>query len=295
MGFAFSDLTYDRLKMDHAGMTKLPPSILRTIQKSEGEPSKELELLAAANGWNTLRYKSMIVRNPPHGSTNRFVMLIEGAAFDQIIQFTTPRSEDGETEQLIDFIALQKTDSTGNVLAQPRIHFRQFLRDEDGKWPKPRVQKEPDTLDRCYGCHGSGVRKIQPVKGSADPAKLMKFNSLLSSYGLPDYADTIHIDDHGPTIGNSETTAPPLSFFKDCVNPGASIARVQENMNCVSCHDGALKGKINLATSTQHIWHKIVKERSMPPGADLSDDERQSLYKCLLKDQRERFKSWLSN
>ena len=64
-------------------------------------------------------------------------------------------------------------------------------------------------------------------------------------------------------------------------NPTINFSKVKHSMDCAMCHNGSIRGSLNQNFSDQEIRFKILVDRSMPPGADLTDDERIALYNCL--------------
>ena len=100
----------------------------------------------------------------------------------------------------------------------------------------------PILSNKCYACHGSGMRQLNPARGSvaaSAPVKgeegyghgngdasfgsirLASLNQRLASYGLPDWNGTLDPADHGPALGR------PLG--------------------CTRCHDGASRGVLTVS------------------------------------------------
>ena len=59
-------------------------------------------------------------------------------------------------------------------------------------------------------------------------------------------------------------------------------------MTCSRCHDGAFQARLDYPTLLRDLptggtlaSRYVVKYRKMPPGADLTDGEREALIKCL--------------
>lgn len=57
--------------------------------------------------------------------------------------------------------------------------------------------------------------------------------------------------------------------------------KISQAMNCVQCHDTSVRGFLHGQFSFEEIKFKVLVDRSMPPGQDLSMDERISLVNCL--------------
>lgn len=70
--------------------------------------------------------------------------------------------------------------------------------------------------------------------------------------------------------------------------------RVRDAMSCATCH-GAGPRQPLARTIRSEILFKVGVERSMPPAADLTDDERLALVSCLLAERKEEQKSFLAS
>jgi len=64
-------------------------------------------------------------------------------------------------------------------------------------------------------------------------------------------------------------------------NPPVNLNRLKSEMNCVNCHNGSVRGKLHAGFSFSEIEYKVLVDRSMPPGADLTMNERMALLSCL--------------
>ncbi len=64
-------------------------------------------------------------------------------------------------------------------------------------------------------------------------------------------------------------------------NPKIDFNKVKSAMDCTQCHNGSIRGPLNKNFSDREIAFKILVDRSMPPGAELTDDERIAVYNCL--------------
>ncbi len=57
--------------------------------------------------------------------------------------------------------------------------------------------------------------------------------------------------------------------------------KVSQAMSCTQCHNNSARGILHSAFNDSEIKFKILVDRSMPPGADLTMDDRIALYNCL--------------
>lgn len=61
--------------------------------------------------------------------------------------------------------------------------------------------------------------------------------------------------------------------------------KVAEAMRCTECHDNANRGILHERFSRNELEFKILIDKSMPPNATLTDDERIALFNCLKAEQ----------
>jgi hypothetical protein len=193
---------------------------------------------------------------------------------DKWIQFTY-RDGGGPIERLIDMIIVQKVEN-GTPLARPKIHFRQFWRNEEGRAPLLRDQHKGDpevagysddlhTGDNCYSCHPNGMRELAPAPGTLRPTiatvtgdalagltgmdlavrRIEQFNGIMKSYGAVDWNGALDPTEHGPPMGRS--------------------------ISCANCHNNLIpgpstptgsRGAIN--ASTARYGYKVSEDLSMP-------------------------------
>lgn len=251
----------------------------------DGLPSGWQEI-ARDRGWKYFSYASRTVGNPPNTTFGRLLFLIESETHDRWIQFTY---SDSLPERLIDLIAIQKK-VEGKTLVQPKIHFRQYWRDDNGRNPELRVQ----TGDNCYSCHPGGMRRLSPEPGSLRPIdfvagddrdkigsaenlpfyRLNEYNAKMRSYGQVDWGDTIVPESHGPAMGTY--TVP------------ARNGRSARTVSCGTCHDGASRGVINASTAPDHVEHKLAIDLSMPPNSTIVPALEKRLMGMALTQQEER-------
>ena len=63
-------------------------------------------------------------------------------------------------------------------------------------------------------------------------------------------------------------------------------------MNCVQCHNSKIRGYLHGEFSTDEIKFKVLVDKSMPPGVQLSDNDRIALFNCLIAERDENAAAW---
>lgn len=263
-----------------------PQALMELPDELKNGMPQDWEQLFVAKGWAYSRYRSGFVENPPNQSRNRVLVKISAETHDQWIQITLPPNA-GETldgtgpERMLDLIVVEKKDSSGK-LSRPRIHFRQYVRDEAGGVAHRRQGNELGAVENCYSCHTGGMRDIIPEPGALTPenlTKVQRFNADFRAYGPIDWHGTIETEDHGPALG--------------------------QQVGCAHCHDGVGRGALNPSADLTSLTRKVINELSMPPtrlrnvsaairerqvkgSKELTDAQRQ-----LLSDHTERNRGYL--
>ncbi len=64
-------------------------------------------------------------------------------------------------------------------------------------------------------------------------------------------------------------------------------------MNCIQCHNSKIRGFLHDQFQESEIKFKILVDKSMPPGAELNDDERIALYNCLIAEKDHWSETWI--
>jgi hypothetical protein len=169
----------------------------------------------------------------------------------------------------------------------------------------------------CYVCHRTGPMPIVPADDSIDPATNSVFKSPQISYtkgknaaeaigafndAIADTANAIPrgitAERFGPPMGPIDPASRTDDFVKSCfADPfpsKGSISNVKQSMNCVGCHNGDTAGKLtfplgnNMIALSQFtpgsILHEMITSGHMPPGNQLTVDERSALATCVSKE-----------
>lgn len=63
--------------------------------------------------------------------------------------------------------------------------------------------------------------------------------------------------------------------------PKLNYDKIRSVMDCAQCHSGKIRGTLHETFSDEEVFFKIVIDKSMHPGAELTQDERFALYNCL--------------
>jgi len=199
------------------------------------------------------------------------------------------------------------------------------------------VFMDPEPSSNCYACHKSSILPIYPkieykldasgsliAKGAGDALLAPQVNRVMRGYGPPNFGT----DSAGNALMDTLSFGPPMgaaatqrtdSFIQACAPtlPASSISRVKSAMNCESCHgeraDGmyelgrfnylmAVRSQRDVGTTFEARESPIatfVRQGWMPPGANLSSDEKSALAQCVLKEyydpqtQQGTFVDWL--
>ena len=259
-GFTLNNADYARYEEGSSkpsGLMVPPHEIVAALPDAE-----KVRQVAISKGYQFLTHTSCL------GGNRIFLYLPDAKErFDQWLLINiTPDLKKIDPDLPISFIGVQKQDALGHRLEKVRLNFRDYfpIQSENGY----KLQIYSDSNGKCYSCHNSGMRKLMlvdrqpyvmsanPVKGDADydpsvltPAEIGKrrwreFNRKLMSYGLPDWDGTIHVEDHGPALG--------------------------EKQGCIDCHNGVDRGILTIETSNSQIDQKIWKELAMPPETGMS-------------------------
>jgi hypothetical protein len=252
-----------------AGMMALPVELLSAFPDRA-----QIEATARTRGWPYLTHDSCL------GGVRIFLMVGDpDDRFDQwMLVGLDAESKRVISPAIVSFIGVQIKDDQGERLARVRLHFRDYWVDgADGSWKLTL----PETLSgKCYACHGSGMRLLNPARGSVadsapvkgeegygqgDPvpdfglARLVSLNQRLTSYGLPDWNGTVEPADHGPPLGRE--------------------------LGCTGCHDGASRGVLTVSTSEGMLGQKIVVQLSMRSTRNGQSVPDQAAMALLERDQ----------
>lgn len=74
--------------------------------------------------------------------------------------------------------------------------------------------------------------------------------------------------------------------------PKIDYEKVATWMSCSQCHSNTVRGALHPGFSNQEIAFKLLVDRSMPPGADLNNDERMAILNCLYEERSQVRREW---
>jgi hypothetical protein len=194
-----------------------------------------------------------------------------------------------------------------NGRKEKNIYFKDHWRlykDAENRVEFEDVQ-EGKFSDACWKCHKSGLLTL-PVSAdltAAEKEKVRHFNEVMLSQGVLNSGGYYDARKLGVGIGGDDQKEKNLKklreeIFPFCVANTVSFGatgeykkllaevdrtKVTEAMNCSQCHDGETRGL--LTPPYGDIVFRSIREGKMPPGANLSDDERRVLKECLELEQ----------
>jgi len=143
-------------------------------------------------------------------------------------------------------------------------------------------------------CPKHALLPIVPDEATFDAKRwgptLQEVNARMVSYGASEYPG-LNRSAYGPGLGPLDSPLRTDAFLRSCagdrVRPEA-LNRLRSAMSCSRCHDGENQPRLDYPTFLRTlpaggtlVSRYVVTYRKMPPGADLSDDEREALIACL--------------
>jgi len=119
-----------------------------------------------------------------------------------------------------------------------------------------------------------------------------RLNSLIATYGPPYFNGWADPATYGPALG-PDITRSDAQIKSWAANPSLSndsIGKVKAAMNCSICHSEYGLGVLNFPETTRHLKspgnqiYQYITKGWMPPGNTLSQQEREALYECVMKE-----------
>jgi hypothetical protein len=167
--------------------------------------------------------------------------------------------------------------SDGTFDAYFKDYFRTYRRGAPiqikGRW------ELGQGADNCAKCHKTGVIPIFPVDGSVPASEkqcVQDANDRLRSYGAPRFGKYLDERKFGPGLAAADPATRAQRFGETFHQ-----TTVGDAMNCVRCHQDQKFGALNWPMS-RTIVRSFVKGGEMPPTHDLSEGDRDELYKKLV-------------
>ena len=245
-----------------------------------------------------IAYRSQNIPSPDDTqSLSRFLFYIPGDEYSQFVQFALRDRISSPHGQSISMIVVQtKEPGSGEPLDSALVYFNDLYRVRQGEQVhlSTRQKENSGRLENCLRCHSTPVLPVKPDPVFFDSARfgkaLAEVNQIINHYGSSKAAGFAPNSD-GPGLLEGVTVTDAL--VKECAGSllasSESISRVATAMNCASCHNGKTRGQLTLSAMSPNqlplggnlISHYVQRTKTMPPGADLSDLEREALVACL--------------
>jgi len=324
-GFTLKDEEYyESKRLEYPAMFELPPvmrdpEFLKKLRSTWTRNSTLQKWIAKFQktmpGFQALKYTSRVLPNQ-----EAIAFLRPGDDFDQWFHFIV-----GIDEILV--VSIQKRDGKHQLLDRPRVYYNEFHFIEDEKDTPFPVGKHDlynsklkftDLASKsmhskpmsCHQCHRTGAMPLVPVAGSklitlnkgTDPVKqLAWFNDRVADTANA-VSDSIDVQGFGPSLGEFNPKQRTDQFVVRCSgNPQlskTSLVKIKKAMNCSSCHDGDLVGALDYPVLTDdstaagiRVAETFIKSGHMPPGENLSTEERDALFECLIYEYYGGFKA----
>lgn len=174
----------------------------------------------------------------------------------------------------------------------PVSYFADHGRSYSDEGAKLETSRERNPDMNCLQCHLSGGPiALHPPK-AVDP----KYANALSTINASIANVPISFSSHwGDNVGQSgRLPIPPEiipeEYWRKCISDGAewkaneipkdSITRVAAAANCMLCHDGKDR---SLFRESGTLVREFIDRGAMPPGVELSKQERAGLATCMLR------------
>ena len=296
----------------------------KTYKKAFDMITEQNRLLPKRDQWIPLIYESRFLTTPDTSNTyGRFFVLVPGE-IDKWIQFgiLTPGMPEIPVNNL-SIVAVHKlpqhTPKSPNTetfiidywRTYNEVSDRNGVRTEVSIQTKFHAEKGTENCSECHktpivGIHPQSVYQFSstgeliPVHGSEAGSIPNLLNSLIEGYGPPNFRGWQPHQHYGPPLGDLKVQRTD-NFLRECTQgtrvDASSFQRLRDSMNCASCHDDNLLGRINFpqATYTSRefalqnptngalslLVDTYILQRWMPPGTQLTDDELKALSSCL--------------
>lgn len=226
-------------------------------------------------------YRSRHLGTPDnHKSYRRLLVVVPGDADQGIpekwVQFGVT---DPKKKVLIRNVSVVSAllNSDGTFNAYFKDYYRTYRRGAPiqikGRW------ELGQGADNCAKCHKTGVLPIFPVDGSvlaSEKQSLEDANSRFRSYGAPRFGTYLDEKKFGPGLA-AANPANRAQRFGEAFHQ----TEVAKAMSCARCHHDQKLGALNWPMS-RTIIKSFVKAGQMPPGRNLSEGDRDELYKKLV-------------
>ena len=274
--------------------------------------------------WRILQFKSHDrgLEGGGQGKMGRLLITIPGKECDEFYQIVTPSPEMvWETSQLSQY-SLVKVCHTkaGKPLPKSQVLFQDFWRTGDNKDQMTTTHALGRTNQNCASCHSNGflLPNIDESLSKLSPTDEKEYDYLknyTSKFRPPNFVSR---DEKGvfQTVLASEQMGAPIGQFKSeqersdildqCIGPKGMITnemtpeakkeirslnsmrgKVSNFMNCTSCHDGTMRGTLQignlskLAGAEKKLMSSYLMNPRLHKIMNLNEQERQKLNSCF--------------
>lgn len=170
-------------------------------------------------------------------------------------------------------------DSDGSFNAYFKDYFRTYRKGAQiqikGRW------ELKQGSDNCARCHKSGILPIFPVDGSvlaSERQSLREANNRFLTYGTPRFDKYLDERKFGPGLAAAKPADRTQRFGE-----GFNHTVAADAMSCARCHHDQDLGALNWPMSPT-VVKSFVKGGHMPPDYNLSERDRDELYKKLVEE-----------
>jgi len=267
------------------------------------------ESLPSALKWIVLPYAAQFIKSVDRTTYGRLLVLVPGESIEQWFLFAiaTPDLDPVPSVVSVSVVSIVKSTSGGPA----RVTLADFVRwkaamSEYRLVSTTRLSKNPSK--NCYDCHKSAVIPIRPeLEYEFDRGGMLvpkekdvgvipaQVNARIRAYGKLEFGlqDT---GAYGPSIGPPERERSD-AFIRETAGielSRNSLQRIQDAMKCGGCHDSFAPINYPEAMRTDRdvksvktklgIAQTFVEKGWMPPGNDLTLEERKALWRCLSRE-----------
>lgn len=317
LGFEISDVAY----ADFAGNAIEFPDLLKSQEFLEkmADPKGysdavamieiQNESLPAGQKWIVLPYAAQFIKSVDRTTYGRLLVLIPGDLIEKWFLFAIATPDLDPVPSVVSVSVVSIVRSTSGSPA--KAFLADFVRWKDllGDYrlvSTTRLSKNPSK--NCYDCHKSAVIPIRPeLEYEFDRAGMLVqkvkdvgaipawINARIRTYGKVDFGpqDTAA---YGPSIGPPNRRRSD-SFIRESSGldlSDESVRRIKDAMKCGGCHDTFAPINYPEAMRTDRdvksvktklgIAQTFVEKGWMPPGNDLTLQERKALWRCLSRE-----------
>lgn len=238
--------------------------------------------------------------------SGRLFVYIPGERYDIYSQFGIGLGKDGQFPNSISVITVLKRDQSGKELYPHEVYYNDIWRTRGDRVTIGNRITVNRRMENCFDCHKSPLIPVYPDRETFDynqfGARLARVNEIMS--GVKAAYVGLDAENFGPGIGVASLEG------LACAERVQDKTKIEGYLDCNDCHNGKVRGVLNfpsaldlqLPNSTNLVSLFVREYGIMPPThEDLSPDERDVIYQCLIEDfygdfkdpHKGRFNKWL--